>query len=382
MLLFTSFKPPMERLQRVVQRVRKMNTLFLLTVALPVTLATIYYCFIASDIYVSESRFVVRSQQRQSSAGLLGNILEGSGMGRAQDEAYSVHDYILSRDALRQVDEKLGVRKAFSAGHIDALNRFPGLDWDDSFESLYRYYPKRVTVGYDTSSSITTLKVSAFSAQDAQRINEQLLSLSEQLVNQLNKRALEDSIRFATTVVEDAERKAKSAALALSGFRTRSSVFDPERQSTMQLQGVAKLQEELIATKTQLIQVRGLSANNPQIGVLEARAEALQKAIDAEMRKVAGGGVSLTTQASEYERLALERGFADKQLASALASLETVRNEAQKKQLYLERIVQPNVPDYAIEPRRIRAVLIVVVLGLVAWGVLTLLLASVREHFD
>jgi capsular polysaccharide transport system permease protein len=382
MLLFTSFKPPMERLQRVVQRVRKMNTLFLLTVALPVTLATIYYGFIASDIYVSESRFVVRSQQRQSSNGLLGGLLEGTGMGRAQDEAYTVQDYILSRDALHQLEQRLGVRKAFSDSHIDVLSRFPGLDWDDSFEAFHRYYPRRVNVAYDATSSITTLKVSAFNANDARRINEQLLAMSEQLVNQLNKRALEDSIRFATTVVEEAERKTKSAALALSGFRTRGSVFDPERQSTMQLQGVAKLQEELIATKTQLIQVRGLSANNPQIGVLEARAEALQKAIDAEMRKVAGGGVSLTTQASEYERLALERGFAEKQLASALASLEQARNEAQKKQLYLERIVQPNLPDYAIEPRRIRSVLIVLVLGLVSWGVLSLLLASVREHAD
>jgi capsular polysaccharide transport system permease protein len=381
MLLFTSFKPQRVQ-QQVLQLVRRVDLLFAGTVLLPLVLAIAYYGFIASDVYISESRFVVRTNQQQQASGTLGSLLGGIGMSRAQDEAYTVHDYILSRDALVRLDQSLGVRKAFSDPRIDFLNRFPGLDQSDSFEELYRYYGKRVDVSYETASSIMTVRVSAFAAQDAHRINEELIAMSERLVNQLNKRALEDSIRFATDVVEDAERKAKAAGLALSAFRTRSAVFDPERQSTLQLQGVAKLQEELIASKTQLAQVRGLSANNPQIAVLEARVQTLQKEIDAETRKVAGGGVSLTTRASEYERLALERGFAEKQLASALASLELARGEAQRKQLYLERIAQPSLPDYAMEPRRIRSILNVLILGLMAWGIIALLTAAIREHLD
>ena len=56
------------------------------------------------------------------------------------------------------------------------------------------------------------------------------------------------------------------------------------------------------------------------------------------------------------------------------------RNEAQRKQLYLERIVQPSLPDVAVEPRRLRNVLATFALGLVAWGVIGMLLAGVREH--
>jgi capsular polysaccharide transport system permease protein len=101
-----------------------------------------------------------------------------------------------------------------------------------------------------------------------------------------------------------------------------------------------------------------------------------------QMAKVAGGGSSLTNKAADFERLALERAFADKQLGAALASLEQARNEAQRKQLYLERIVQPNKPDMAIEPRRIRNILATFLLGLIVWGVLSMLLAGVREHQD
>jgi capsular polysaccharide transport system permease protein len=106
----------------------------------------------------------------------------------------------------------------------------------------------------------------------------------------------------------------------------------------------------------------------------------LQRDIDTEMRKVAGAGTSFTSQATEYERLVLDRTFAEKQLASALASLELARTEAQKKQLYVERIVQPNLPDHPGQPHRLRGIIVVLALGLVAWGILGLLIASVREH--
>lgn len=108
----------------------------------------------------------------------------------------------------------------------------------------------------------------------------------------------------------------------------------------------------------------------------------LTQEISEETRRVAGGDRSLANKAADFQRLALEREFADKQLGSALASLELARNEAQRKQLYLERIVQPSKPDKAMEPRRIRGMIATLVLGLIAWGVLTIFMAGVREHQD
>jgi capsular polysaccharide transport system permease protein len=189
-------------------------------------------------------------------------------------------------------------------------------------------------------------------------------------------------IQFAAAEVEVAEKKAKAAGLVLSRYRNNNSVFDPERQSALQLQQISKLQDELIATKAQLVQVRTFTPDNPQIPSLQKRADTLQSEVSAEMAKVAGGGSSLTNKAAEYERLALERTFADKQLGAALASLEQARNDAQRKQLYLERIVQPNKPDVALEPRRVRSVLATFMLGLIIWGMLTILVAGIREHHD
>ena len=358
------------------------NRLFLLSVVVPTLLAIIYFGLIASDVYISESRFVVRSPERQTSSSTLGLLLKSTGFSRSQDDSYTVQDFILSRDALKVLDEKLNFREVYSSPALDIFGRFAGLDWDDSFEALHLYYQGKVLVRLDGASSISTLTVRAFSAEDAFAINQQLLEMSEVLINDLNERGRQDMIRFANDEVRNAEEKAKAAALALSTYRNDKGVIDPEQQSSIQLQQIAKLQDELIATQAQLTQLQTFTENNSQIPSLRQRVRNLKRQIAAETNRVAGGDRSLANKAAEYQRLALEREFADQQLGSALASLEQARNEAQRKQLYLERIVQPSKPDMAMEPRRIRGTFTTVVLGLIVWGILTMLLAGVKEHQD
>ena len=124
--------------------------LLIVLVVVPTCVAAIYYGAIASDIYVSESRFLVRSPQHEEQTGPLSQLL-GAGGGGARDETYAVHDYILSRDALRQLEQRLPMRQAFSSKHADVFNKFPGFGSDDSFEEFYRYYSKHVGVEYDST---------------------------------------------------------------------------------------------------------------------------------------------------------------------------------------------------------------------------------------
>ncbi len=364
------------------QLTRRLNGLFLLTVFIPTLLASLYYGLVASDVYISESRFLVRSPQRSVPTGL-GALLQGTGISTSQGDTYSVHDYVLSRDALKELDERLGLREMYTAAGIDVLSRFPALSWwDTSFEAFHRYYQDQVTVEFDPVSSISVLEVRAFTAADARAINDRLLNMGERLINQLNERSRRDLIDVAQREVQTAEDRAKTATVAMSGFRTKQSVFEPDRQAALQLQGVARLQEELITTEGQLVQLLKLSPNNPQIGALESRIQQLNRAMAEESAKVTGGGPSFTAKSAGFDRLLLEKTFADRQLGVALASLESARNEAQRQQLYLERLVQPHVPDDAVEPQRVRTVLTIFVMGLILWGVLSLVVTSVKEHTE
>lgn len=363
----------------LMSQISRFNRIFIVTVAIPTLSASVYFGFIASDVYISESRFVVRNPQRQTQS-TLGALLQSTGFTRSQDDTYSVHDFLLSRDALRELDQQLQIRKALSSGSIDVFNRFPGMSWDDSFEAFYKHYRKYVQVDYDTVSSITTLYVRAYNANEAHDFNDLLLQMSERLVNNLNTRARLDLIQVAEREVLRAEVRAKNAAAALSGYRDRQEVFDPDRQSILQLQGVAKMREELLRTETQIAQLRKISPENPQISALIYRAESLRNEIIAESGKVTGQLQSLSAKAKAYDQFQLEKSFADRQLATAMAALDSARNEAQRKQLYLERLVQPHTPDKAMEPRRFRSIGMVFILGMILWGVLSLIVASVKEH--
>lgn len=357
------------------------NFVFLLTVVVPTAIAIVYYGLIASGVYISESRFVVRSPQKTPEAsGLLSNLLEGTGISKSQDDTYLVHDFILSRDAVKELDAKIGIRKAFASHDVDWFDRFGRTSWSNSFEDFYLYYAKHVGVDYDTSSSITVLQVSAFTAENAQKINEELLEMSERLVNSLNDRSRQDLIQFAERDVALSEQKAQDASLALLAYRSKQAIFEPDKQASIQLEGVAKIQEELITTEAELAQLRKISPGNPQITGLESRAETLRAASRNETSKVTSGSASYSARAPEFERLALQLEFADKQLGVALAALESSRSEAARKQLYLERLVQPNLPDKAMEPRRARSIATVLLFGLLAWGVGSLVLAAIREH--
>jgi len=357
------------------------SPLFLITVVVPTALAILYYGFIASDVYVSQSAFVVRSPEKPRSGGL-GGLLEGAGFSTSSEEVHAAQDYITSRDALRALNKGERFRKAYTRRDISILDRFDPTGLFGSFEHLYRYFLGKVDVNFDSTSSITTLTVRAFDGRDAYRFNEELLQLAEQTVNRLNERGRSDLISFAQAEVNEAKAEARAAAAALASFRNRSGIVDPEEQAAVQLQMVSKLQDELIATRTQLAEIQRYAPANPQVESLQIRVGSLQRQINQELGKVAGSRRSLAGAAAQYQRLKLESEFADKQLAAAMSSLTEAQNEARRKQAYVERIVRPNLPDSATEPRRLRGILATFILGLVAWGILSMLLAGIREHQD
>ena len=358
---------------------RKLDRLFLAIVVAPTALAVLYFGIFASDVYVSESKFVVRSPEKPAASGL-GGLLKSAGFANAGDEIYAAQSFVVSRDALGALNKDDAFKKAFTGVGISPFNRFDPLGWAGSFEDLYEYYRGKVRVVHDSVSSITTLEFRAYSAQDAKHFNQRLLEMAEATVNRLNERGRRDLIQFAIIEVDDAKTKSRSAALALSAFRNQSGVVDPEKQAAVQIQMISKLQDELIATRAQLDQLRAFTPQNPQIPVMQQRLAGLKREIDEQLGRVAGDRKSLAASTAQYQRLLLESQFSDKQLASALASLEEARNEARRKQAYVERIVQPNLPDAPLEPRRTRGILATLLLGLVAWGIASLLVAGVKEH--
>jgi capsular polysaccharide transport system permease protein len=158
--------------------------------------------------------------------------------------------------------------------------------------------------------------------------------------------------------------------------------MDPSRSAAIATDTIGQLEAQLVAARAELTAKSAfMRADNPGLHDVRNRIAAIERQIALERsRHTAGGQDTLVHQLADYEPLLLERDFADRQLASAVASLETARVEAQRQQVFVSRVVEPNLPDYPLYPRRIMNVLGIFVGLSVAYGIAWLLIAGMREH--
>jgi capsular polysaccharide transport system permease protein len=361
------------------QLFRSLNIWLWAIVGLPTLVAGVYYFAIASDLYLSEAKFIVRSP-KQVQTSTLGALLQTTGLGRAADDTAAVQDFITSRDAVRKLEHQDDLRGVFGRPEGDLVARFPGILKRSDFEALFRRYDHFVSVETDTSTGVTSLQVKAFRPEDAQKIASALLTYSEQLVNELNERSRRDAVETAQREVDRAQERIARIQSQLTAYRVQQKMLDPKTTSAGVLELIGQMNGTLATSRTLLAELLKDSPNSPQIPLVKTRIASLEQLIAEERAKLSGENNSVVTKLTEYERLTLERELAEKALASAFTSLEAARIEAQRQQLYLEPIAQPNLPDYPLYPKRVASFTMVLVSCLVAYGIVWLLVVSAREH--
>lgn len=301
------------QVDKINHKMKSVGRLFHVVVLIPTVLSIIYFGLIASDVYISESKFVIRSPQKTQTSGL-GSLLNTVGFNQSTDDSYIVSNFITSMDALKSVNKEIDLKKLFASSDIDFFNRFASFYWNESFERLLIYFRKHVEITNDSHSSILTLTTRSYDPESAQKINELLLVSSDKLINQLNEQSRVDLIKFSSFEVDEAKKNLEHADAELIKFRTNKSSDD------------------------------------------------------------------ITNFIPKFQALTLERETAEKQLSTALSALEQARIDAQRKRLYLEKIVEPSIPDAALEPKRVKGILSVFVFSLILWGLLKMLIIGVKEH--
>ncbi|NLR72474.1 capsule biosynthesis protein [Novosphingobium sp. ERN07] len=348
---------------------------------MPTLLATLYFGFIASDVFVSESRFVVKSpDQKRSQVSSLANLIQTTGLSGGQEQTNEILGFVQSRDALKGLERDAGIRQKFAASQIDFLSRFPQPFQSNTFEDLYKYYGKMVEARLDSETGLAVIKVKAYTARDAFEINLKLLEQSEALVNRLNARAQSRGIAEAQKQVELASARAREARLALASFRNRQEVIDPAKQAT----GVIEISNNLIAQRAammaQLDQMQRLTPANPSIPALQNRISAISVQIAAQDSRVVGTSTGIASKLGGYENLLVEQEFATESLNAANAGLVQARAEAQRQQFYLERVVDPNLPDTPLLPKRLLNILTVFAAALCLYFIVWMFVVGVLEH--
>jgi capsular polysaccharide transport system permease protein len=374
---------PARRPQR--QRRRIMLATFALIVLLPAVLGATYFGLVASDQYLVEMRFAVRSTSQSPSSDVLGLVAGLPVASSAVTDSYIVIDHMMSREMVDKLEAKTGLRSLFSRADADYFSRF---DPTLSAEEFLKYWRKMVKANFDATSQVVTVETRAFAPGDAKVIADTILALSEELVNDLSATARADAVKHAQQDVKRMEDRLRSSRTAVRAFRDTQQEFDPAKKVEARYAILGKLEEELTKAKARLANLRSfMGSDAPSVKVLNSEIAALERQLEEERAKlgnsvegVLSGQPSIGGLAASYEELVVDREFAEKAYLSALASLERARIEADRQQRYLAAFVRPSLPQEALHPKRILASCMVLGVSLVLWALGVLVVYAVRDH--
>ncbi|MBN7787209.1 hypothetical protein JYP51_19950 [Ponticoccus gilvus] len=372
---------PIAGAAKLERRHRGVMLSFLLLVLLPVAAAAFYLWVIAKDQYASTVAFSIRKGEVSSSLDLLGGQIAqlGGGGGAETDLLY---EFIRSQELVSDIDAKLGLEEIYSV----AWPEDPVFAYNPkgTIEDLIRHWKRKVQITYDTGNELMTLRVLAFDPDEAQAIAQEILDESTTMINALSDDAREDATRYAQEEVDRAIERLKDARSALTAFRLESQIVDPSADLQGQMGVLNSLQAQMADALVELDLLQGMGTD-PRIQQLERRIEVIEKRIAVEREKFGLGGQGpsgedFVTIVAEFERLSVDREFAEETYRAALVNYDAALAEAKRKSFYLAAHVQPTRAERSDYPHRWTLLGLSSFFLLLTWSIGVLIYYSVRDR--
>ena len=123
-----------------------------------------------------------------------------------------------------------------------------------------------------------------------------------------------------------------------------------------------------------------ISQSSPQYQAMARQVRTLDAQVSGQSAKIVGGDHSIATRLGDYEKLVIKRQEVAQVYAVAAGQLTQAKAEAKRQQLYLIRVVQPNMPVRSEFPQSGQIILTVFGALFFAYAIGWLLWAGVKEH--
>lgn len=374
---------PLARRARPRRRHWGLMVSFLIFVVVPVAAAGWYLYDRAVDQYASSLGFTVRSEDVSSAVDILGSFAPSLGSSGSHD-ADILYEFIRSQELVKAIDERVDLRSLFSRhAATDPLFSF---DPDGTIEDLTAYWDWMLRLSYDTGSGLMEVRILAFEPQEARAIALAVYDVSSEMINALAATAREDSTRYARDELEMGVERLKQAREALTAFRIETQIVDPTADIQGQMGLLNTLQAQLAAALIDLDLLAGVAReNDPRLTQAERRIEVIQARIADERQKfgIGGegpGGENYATTIAEFERLAVDREFAERAYIAALSAYDAARAEADRQTRYLAAYIRPTLAERAEYPQRGMILGIVFLFSFLTWAILSLVYYSLRDR--
>ena len=351
---------------------------FVAIVLLPFGAAVGYLGFIAEDQYASTVGFSVRNEDVATPIELFGGITDVGSSGSADSDI--LFEFIQSQEMVATLNARLDLVAIF-ARESDPLFAY---DPSGTIEDLHAYWDRMVRVTYDTTTELIEIRALAFTPQDARRVSTAIFDESARLVDELSAIAQQDTIAFAKTELDRSVDRLKQARERLTAYRARTQIVDPTADLQGQMGLLSTLQQQLTdALITADLLQDSTRATDPRIANANRRIAAIEARIEDERQKLGQGGAGQEGYAellSEYERLAVDRQFAEQAYTASLAAYDQALAEARRKSRYLAAFIKPTLAEASEYPDKPVLLSVGAFFLFMTWATGVLVFYSIRDR--
>jgi len=382
---------------RVRPRHRGLVLAFLLMVLLPVAASAWYLYARAADQYASTLGFTVRSEEVSSAADILGGLGASLGVSSGgSNDADILYEFIRSQELVAAVDARLDLRQLY-ARHYAGDPVF-GFDASGTIEDLTAYWGRMVRISYDAGSGLMELRVLAFDPASARAIAEAIFAESSGMINALSASARSDATRYAGEDLDLAVERLKQAREALTAFRVANQIVDLTADLQGQMGLLNTLQAQLAEALIEMdLMVSTTREDDPRLLQAQRRIEVIEARIADERRKFsaggsasndsgdnsgdnAGDGAGYATTVADFERLSVDREFAERAYIAALSIYDGARAEANRQSRYLAAYIRPTLAEKSEFPQRELLIGLVALFSTLIWAILSLIYYALRDR--
>lgn len=355
---------------------------FVCVFVIPSVGSIVYFGFVASPQFVTESKFVVQGGSNLRADGV--EAVTGLPATNVVQDTQVVVNYIQSAAIVEQLQDRLNIRQLYGNSNIDWVSRF---DVTKPFEKLVDYWKSKVEVSIQLPGGLVTVSIRAFSAEDTLRISQAVLEFSEKLVNDLNQRMRKDNVGSSKQEFERAAERLGEVRGALEMARNAEGVLDAGHAG----RALGELVTGLRADRLKLQQdYESQSAivlpDAPQMRALKARIDTISEQIRSLEAKMTSVSATTSTDKlisevmTKFSELELERRIAERQYSSAAAAFQLAQVSAERRLVYLQTFVLPALPEDPRYPKRALSIIIVCLGSLTIFGIVNAVLTLARNH--
>lgn len=345
---------------------------------MPFILSVIYITILMPEEFKSSAKIVIQSTEKTPQISQLSALMPSSS--DSYRDGMILKEYLLSKTAFNEISKIINLRKLYNSSNIPFYKRLPSDSTSDDYLDLFI---SLLTIDVDSETNVLTLQYSAHSPKISMDVISIILKLSEDFINDFNKRTVLVELDFSKKLVSESYDRLNAARAKLIEFQNANNIFSPTHSSEKVLTTIASLDSTLVNLKLELAKKSAyLRPTSSKIIEITKSINDVALQITHHKSLLHGDDNDLNLKINTHTQLENEVAFHLEAYKMANIHLSETQTSAQKKLKTIVFITKPILPDNKSYPGRFELISNIFVILLLIFGIVSLMTAIVNDHKD